>query len=115
MNDTIRAYLFDLAQAATDALEFLQDVSFAEFSERKLVRAGVKHELIIVGEAMTRVKREAPEIAATLTTDVRGIIAFRNRLAHGYDTVDNEIVYKIATRDLPALRQEVLALLESSQ
>ena len=55
----------------------------------------------IVGEAANRVSagfREShPEI------DWRGTIDLRNRLIHGYDTVDFEILWGILNRDFPAL------------
>ncbi|MEN6303710.1 MAG: HepT-like ribonuclease domain-containing protein [Armatimonadia bacterium] len=115
MNGDIRKYLFDIARAAADATEFIENVSFGDYTQRKLVRAAVERQLIIIGEAVIHLRKRAPEYTSVLSADVSSIVAFRNRLVHGYDTVDDAIVYKIATRDLPALRQEVLALLESSQ
>jgi uncharacterized protein with HEPN domain len=40
------------------------------------------------------------------------IIGFRNRLIHGYDLVDDEIVWKIVREKMPILSREVQALLE---
>ena len=37
-----------------------------------------------------------------------GIVALRNRLIHGYDTIDVDILWKVVTVDMPAL----IALLE---
>ena len=39
----------------------------------------------------------------------REIIGIRNRLVHGYDAIDLDIAWQVATADLPAL----LPLLES--
>jgi len=37
------------------------------------------------------------------------IIGLRNRLIHGYDSVDLDIVWNIVERDLPALVRELAA------
>jgi uncharacterized protein with HEPN domain len=39
------------------------------------------------------------------------VIAFRNRLAHGYADVADDIVWAIAKTEVPALRRQVSALL----
>lgn len=36
--------------------------------------------------------------------------AMRNRLSHGYDTIDLAVVWKVVERDLPALKQLLLPL-----
>lgn len=55
----------------------------------------------IVGEAANRVSRETqrehPEVAW------REAVTARNRVIHGYDLIDLDIVWEIATNDLPAL------------
>ena len=44
-------------------------------------------------------------------SNARQIIATRNRIIHGYDTVSDEMVWGIVVRHLPLLKQEVAALL----
>ena len=55
----------------------------------------------IVGEAATRVpdatQNEYPDIPWRL------IIGTRNRLIHGYDAVDRDILWTIVTEDFPSL------------
>jgi uncharacterized protein with HEPN domain len=40
------------------------------------------------------------------------IIGFRNRLIHGYDNVDDAIVWDLVTRKLPELEKQVLNLMK---
>ena len=42
----------------------------------------------------------------------REIIGMRNRLVHGYAAVDHDVVWAVATMDLPALITELEAALE---
>ncbi len=39
------------------------------------------------------------------------IINMRNRVIHGYDKIDNEIIWGTIVRHLPKLKQEIEALL----
>jgi uncharacterized protein with HEPN domain len=67
---------------------------------------------MIVGEAITVLSRSAPQLVAQIT-HARRIIDFRNQLAHGYPHVDDTMVWLIAEHDVPVLRAECAALLES--
>jgi uncharacterized protein with HEPN domain len=64
-----------------------------------------------VGEALNRLSREEPELAER-TPDVARIVGFRNVLAHGYDVVDDEVVWDAVTTDLPELATRVEAMLD---
>ena len=75
-----------------------------------MLRSAVERQLFIVGEALTQLSRW-DEALANSFEDKRGIIGFRNMLAHGYTDVLDERVYGIATGDLPALMVKVEALL----
>ena len=61
--------------------------------------------LEIVGEAANRVPLEErpryPQIPWPQ------LISLRNRLIHGYDNVDFDILWQIVTRDLPVLVSEL--------
>jgi uncharacterized protein with HEPN domain len=63
----------------------------------------------LIGEAATRL----PEAwrASHPAIPRRQIIAMRNVMIHGYDEVIDEVLWDIATKDVPHLRQAVNALL----
>ncbi|MFA5205338.1 MAG: HepT-like ribonuclease domain-containing protein [Lentisphaeria bacterium] len=63
----------------------------------------------IVGEAATRISD--PMQAAHPEIPWREIIGTRNRLIHGYDAVDHEILWNIVTADFPPLARRLKALL----
>ncbi len=75
-----------------------------------LVRAGLRRQFEIIGEALSQLSRSAPEIAQQVP-DFKQIVSFRNVLIHGYATVDNEQVWRIAQSRLPVLSATMLALL----
>ena len=62
----------------------------------------------LIGEAATRLPEDwrvkHPEIPW------RQIIAMRNVMVHGYDEVANDVLWDVATKDVPALRRAISAL-----
>ncbi len=76
-----------------------------------MCRAATERMFEIMGEAMTRL-RDTDEETFQAISGAGSIVGFRNRLIHGYDTVDDEIVWKIVQDKLPTLREEVEALLK---
>jgi uncharacterized protein with HEPN domain len=78
-------------------------------------RRAVEREFEIIGEALNRLLRDDPATAtATHIGQLSRIVGFRNRIIHGYDTVDDATVWGIASRSLPQLLAEVETLLQGS-
>jgi uncharacterized protein with HEPN domain len=77
------------------------------------LRQAVERNLEIVGEAVGRLRRDDPDTASRLSEHER-IVAFRNVLIHGYDLVDDELVWDTIQTKLPILLAEIEELLEES-
>ena len=77
----------------------------------ELVQDAVIRNLEIVGEAAHNIERDHPAFA-TAHPDVpwEEMYLMRNRVAHGYFSVDLEIVWQTLQRELPALQQLLLRL-----
>lgn len=63
----------------------------------------------LIGEAVTRLSEEWR--ASHPQIPWRQIIAMRNVMIHGYDVVVDDVLWDVATRDVPQLRKVVSALL----
>lgn len=64
----------------------------------------------LVGEAATRVAEAKQRAHPTIPW--REIIGTRNRLIHGYDTVDYDILWDIITADFPLLTGQLQRILQ---
>ena len=109
----IRKYLFDIEKASRLILDFTRGVDRETLLGDELLRSAVERQSMILGEAL----RQALDLDPTLAdrvTDVQPIIAFLNRLAHGYSDIDPEVVWGIAQNDVPKLLDEVRAILAGS-
>lgn len=110
MNDNIRACLYDTQQAMEEVEGFFanQPLLFAAYQADVRTRRATERNLEIMGEAMGRILKPDPTFQLS---NARQIVATRNRIIHGYDTVSDEMIWGIVVRHLPLLKQEVNALL----
>jgi uncharacterized protein with HEPN domain len=76
----------------------------------RIFRQAVERNLEIIGEAIGRIARLDPETASRIS-EHRQIVAFRNRLIHGYDLLDDELVWSTVETEVPMLFLEVEGLL----
>ena len=109
MKDDTLAHLHDLLQAGNDIKTFLADRSFDDYKSDDLLRSAVERKFEIMGEALTRIRKDDEQVL-TKIRDHRDIISFRNILIHGYDTIDNRIVWGVIQEDLDNLIEDVSAL-----
>jgi uncharacterized protein with HEPN domain len=105
-----RAYLWDVQQAAEAIGQFVAGLDAAGYAKNALVRAAVERQFEIIGEALNRLLKIAPDLARKVP-HLREIIGFRNVLIHGYAVIDHARVWRIAETLLPGLHETVSALL----
>ena len=110
MNEAVRKRLLDAVGACDAITEFLAGKVFAAYETDRLLRSAVERQFEIVGEAIGRAAHEEEALFSRLP-ELRKIVGLRNRLIHGYDSVDDEILWDIVQTKLPALRTELGALL----
>jgi uncharacterized protein with HEPN domain len=82
---------------------------FNIYIEDKMLRRAVEREFEIIGEAMNRIEKLDPNL---IISSKRQIISMRNRVIHGYDKIDNEIIWGTIIRHLPSLKIEINNLLK---
>lgn len=104
--------LEDIRDAAAFIGEATQGCTLGQFSANRLLRQAVERNFEIIGEAVKRLAQVDPPCAARIAQYPQ-IIAFRNVLIHGYDLVDHALVWSTVQTQLPALLQDVQALLTS--
>ena len=109
MNLEIQKWLYDILVSIQSINDFIGDVRmFETYESDKKTRRSVEREIMIIGEAVNRIKNAAPAIQVT---HAQQIIATRNRVTHAYDAVDNAMIWNIVINHLPCLKSEVEELL----
>jgi uncharacterized protein with HEPN domain len=106
-----RKLLEDIRYAGDLIVEFVAGKSLDDYRADVMLQSAVERQFQIVGEALNRLSKGDPDIAAQIRYTSR-IIAFRNILTHGYDVVDHAVVWDIVKEHLPSLQLDVQQLIE---
>jgi len=105
------AYLWDMVSATRGIASSIAGLRFEDYSANENLRLAVERRVEILGEAARRLsegfKHDHPELPW------RRIIAQRNVLAHQYDDVDDELMWRLVTQEVPGLRLALEAVLTS--
>ncbi len=110
MTIATKKLLLDVREAGESILEHTTNRTLAQYSADRFFRRAVEREFEIIGEALHRLDRLDPPTASRVS-ELRRIVDFRNRIIHGYDTVDDAVVWGIVEKHLPQLVKEVTGLL----
>ncbi|MGP8330193.1 MAG: HepT-like ribonuclease domain-containing protein [Methanosarcinaceae archaeon] len=103
----------DAIEACELILQFTEGMKEVEYYADLKTKAAVEREFEIIGEALNRIKKI--DIGMLVNIDNwREIIGFRNVIAHGYDVVEDEIVWDSIERNIPALLKQLNKIIKNS-
>ena len=107
--DDPQVRLRHMLEYAKEAISLMHNRTRADLDTDRALGLAILRCVEIVGEAACRV----PEPVQTSHPDIPWpeIIGMRNRLVHGYDLVDYDIVWSTIKQDLPALVSELEKIL----
>lgn len=106
--------LHDIEQAARRIVDFTSGKSVGDYAADMLLRSAVERQFEIIGEAVNRLDKANPGLAAQIRSHKK-IIAFRNILIHGYDIVSDKVVWNTIEIDLPMLFEDLQHIYEPDQ
>ncbi|MDA3925841.1 MAG: DUF86 domain-containing protein [Kiritimatiellae bacterium] len=106
MKDELRKCFFDIHQAILEIEEFISGMDFDGYVADAKTQRAVERDFEIIGEALNRLRRDDEEHLDHISESYK-IIGFRNILAHGYDVVDETIIWNAVVNHLPQLKTEV--------
>jgi uncharacterized protein with HEPN domain len=103
-----RLYIQDMLESLEAIEEYIANVKYDQFIEKRMIYSATIRELEIIGEAAGKISQETREKYPNI--DYRTIKDFRNVLAHEYFGVDMQIVWEIVTKKLPYLKEQILKI-----
>lgn len=91
---------------AISSIELYSVSDYETFLEDEKTQDAILYNLIVIGEAANKISEEFREKFPAIPWS--SIIGTRNIVAHGYDHVKLEIVWKILQEDLSVLKAEII-------
>jgi uncharacterized protein with HEPN domain len=102
-------YLEDIKNSIEKIEGYVAEIDFEKFSKDEKTIDAVIRNLEIIGEAVNNlpeeIKSQNPEIPW------KEAVGMRNKVAHEYFGVDDEILWKTVTEDLPIFKEQISKLL----
>jgi uncharacterized protein with HEPN domain len=101
-------HLHDALVAADAIGSFIVGRTLEQYGTDLMLRSATERQFEILGEALRRALAVDPGLETRLPT-LRGVIDFRNVIAHEYDRLADATVWDLAVNELPRLRADLAA------
>jgi uncharacterized protein with HEPN domain len=102
-----------MLDASQKAMRFVEGQSRDDLENDEQLALAIVRLIEIIGEAAAKVSVETRERYSAIPW--KDIVDTRNRMIHGYDEVDLDIVWQILTNDLPPLAAQLRAIIDKEE
>lgn len=103
-------FIEDILDAMDKAETMISDVDFETFEKDYQLNFAIVRALEIIGEATKRL----PESVRDQYTDVpwKDMAGMRDRIIHGYDSVNLKIVWETVTKRIPEIKPQIQQIVD---
>ena len=112
MQREIKKYLFDILDCINSIEDYTVNTkTYSEFNNSKKTFRAVERELEIIGEIIVRLRDSKAEVNIVNSAKIIGL---RNRIAHDYENINDDIIWGIYKNHVPLLKKEIQDLLKAN-
>ena len=111
MDIEIKTWLFDILQSIGEIESYFEEKPkiFENYIKDIKTKRAVERDIEIIGEATNRIFKRDKNFKLE---NAQKIIGTRNRIAHGYDKISDDLIWSIVINHLPKLKIEITELLD---
>jgi len=106
-------YLEDMIDAMEKAETALVEVDYDRFTNDFMINFVAVRALEIVGEAVKRLPMSFRDKYPAIPW--KRMAGMRDRIIHGYDSIDLDIVWEVIKRDIPQLKPQLQKILAEEE
>lgn len=101
-------YLEHILIAIKRIHHYINDIDESTFLQNELIQDGVIRNIEIIGEAARNIERYYPHLTGAYPeVPWSDLYWMRNRVTHGYFSIDLELVWKTLEKDIPDLQMKI--------
>ena len=112
MTIRVKKYLVDAQMAASAISDFLKGKTRDDYFNSLLLRSGVERQFEIIGEALKQASQEKEDLELDIP-ELWKIVGLRNRIIHGYDSIDGDSLWDLTQVELPLLEKDLAVLISA--
>ena len=111
MDSEIKTWLYDIMQSIIEIESYFEGKTkkFEDYNKDIKTKRAVERDIEIIGEAVNRIARKDKKI---IINNAQKIVGTRNRIAHGYDKISDDLIWSIILNHLPKLKEEIQEFLK---
>ncbi len=111
MDSEIKTWLYDILLSINEIESYFENrpKKFDEYINDTRTKRAVERNIEIIGEATNRIMKRDKKFQLE---NVQKIIGTRNRIAHGYDKISDNLIWSIVINHLPKLKEEIISKLQ---
>lgn len=110
MSNEFLDYVEDIIDAMDKAEIALTGVDFDRFTDDFIINFAVARALEIVGEATKRLPQKVRDAYPAIPW--RDMAGMRDRIIHGYDNLNLEIMWDVVKQDIPRIKPHLHQIIE---
>jgi uncharacterized protein with HEPN domain len=109
MDNDIKTWLFDILQSIAEIESYFEGrpKRFDDYVSDIRTKRAVERDIEIIGEAVSRILKKDKDFKIE---NAQKIIGTRNRIAHGYDKITDDLLWSLVINHLPKLKEEIVIL-----
>ncbi|NOU45938.1 MAG: DUF86 domain-containing protein [Bacteroidales bacterium] len=110
MDSEIKTWLYDVLHSIIEIESYFvgKPRIFNDYTSDTKTKRAIERNIEIIGEAINRILKRDKTFKIE---NAQRIIGTRNRIAHGYDKISDDLIWSIVINHLPKLKEEVSVLL----
>lgn len=106
MDNRINAWIEDINRSIDEIFNFLPEKrDFYEYQKDLKTKRAIERNIEIIGEAINRISKHKQSNLEIKNS--QRIIGTRNKIAHEYNNISDEVIWTIVLKDLPKLKKEI--------
>ena len=109
MSDKNNLFLNHILDSCAHIIDFTKNIDFATFKKSRLIQSAVIRELEIIGEATKNLTDNLRKTFKSIPWIK--IAGMRDKLTHGYFTVDLKEIWNTAKKDISTLKNNIEEIL----
>ncbi|OGO26180.1 MAG: hypothetical protein A2136_08430 [Chloroflexi bacterium RBG_16_54_11] len=106
-------FIEDILDGMNKAEVLIEEMSYSQFESDFRTNFAVVRALEIIGEAVKRLPEDLCQKYPNIPW--KGMAGMRDRIIHGYDNVDLQIVWDVVKQDIPKIKPQISKILTDKQ
>ncbi len=106
----VKTYLIDIKSSCSKILKYTKNTTRDEFIKDHILSDAVEKNLLIIGEAATKIPSDFKNINNGINW--KSIVGIRNKIIHEYFDINIDTIWLTVKEDVPKLKKQINKILK---